>query len=185
MPLNKLREIVKEIQYKKKMTVEQVAESIGYSRVHLTKEMKKGENGPLLKLLLDKHGDILQNVSREEMKEQPHPESPLSNITIDRFIESHLKLIAATEEQAKALRIRAEAEKITAQNHSNLIKNNTDMVDMVKPIAHVPSESWKGEPAIERVVRELHDQNRQGKIKTEDQIRAVLNRFFVQTQNNA
>jgi hypothetical protein len=55
-----LKEIVKELQFLKKWTVEQVAESIGYSRVHLTKEMAKtGENDHLKKLLLDKHKDIL------------------------------------------------------------------------------------------------------------------------------
>lgn len=58
-----LEDYVKELQFKKKWTVEQVAKSIGYSRVHLTKEMKKGDNADLKRLLLDKHSDTLQNVS--------------------------------------------------------------------------------------------------------------------------
>jgi transcriptional regulator with XRE-family HTH domain len=63
-----LKDIVKEIQFRKNWTVEQVAGSIGYSRVHLTKEMSKGNNPSLIKLLFEKHNAALQNVSRETVK---------------------------------------------------------------------------------------------------------------------
>lgn len=46
-------------------SVEQVAQSIGYSRVHLQKEMTKGENQLFIELLKNHHYDILQSVSRE------------------------------------------------------------------------------------------------------------------------
>lgn len=59
-----LREIVREIQFKKDWTIEQVAESIGYTRVHLTKEMKKDASPLIADLLIEKYKDILQNVSR-------------------------------------------------------------------------------------------------------------------------
>lgn len=49
----------------KDWSVEQVATSIGYSRVHLQKEMKKGDNELLIELLKNHHYDILQSVSRE------------------------------------------------------------------------------------------------------------------------
>lgn len=65
-----LKEIVKEIQHKKEWTIEQVAISIGYSRVHLTKEMKKGTNDVLAAALIEKHGAILQNVTFEKLQDE-------------------------------------------------------------------------------------------------------------------
>ena len=62
-----LKEIVKKIQFLKDWTVEEVAQSIGYSRVHLSKEMKRGENDLLRNLLLETHKEILQNVSLNEV----------------------------------------------------------------------------------------------------------------------
>lgn len=63
-----LRDIVKEIQFAKDWTIEQVAKSIGYSRVHLTKEMAKGNNNELKNLLMDHHREILQNVSKGNIR---------------------------------------------------------------------------------------------------------------------
>jgi AraC-like DNA-binding protein len=63
-----LRDIVKEIQFAKDWTIEQVAKSIGYSRVHLTKEMAKGDNNELKTLLIDHHREILQNVSKGNIR---------------------------------------------------------------------------------------------------------------------
>lgn len=57
-----LEQLVKDIQYKKDWTIEQVADSIDYSRPHFAKEMKA--NNPKIKArLLEEHKEILQNVS--------------------------------------------------------------------------------------------------------------------------
>lgn len=61
---NTLKEIVKEIQFRKNWTVEEVAKSIKYSRVHLTREMAKGDNKELIDLLKERHKDLL-TVSNE------------------------------------------------------------------------------------------------------------------------
>src|SRR5690349_17201173 len=63
---NKLTELVKKIQYLKGWTIEQVAQSIDYTRPHLSKEMKKG-NDVIEKLLEQTHSDILQNVTSFEV----------------------------------------------------------------------------------------------------------------------
>ncbi len=66
---NKLAEIVSDIQYLKDMTVEQVADSIGYSRVHLTREMKKeGGNDEIAEMLAKKHADVLHSVTGDKGK---------------------------------------------------------------------------------------------------------------------
>jgi len=61
---NTLKQIVKNIQFVKGWSIEQVAQSIGYSRVHLNKAMNSADgNGEMEELLKVKHEDILQNVS--------------------------------------------------------------------------------------------------------------------------
>jgi hypothetical protein len=63
-----LKEIVKKIQFTRDLTVEDVAHSIGYSRVHLTKEMKK-EDSPLIEILLAKYKDIDEKIAIDYEKE--------------------------------------------------------------------------------------------------------------------
>ena len=66
-----LRYIVKEIQLKRNWTVEEVAESIGYSRVHLTREMqKKTENETLKQILLKEHNNILSLPESQLIEDQ-------------------------------------------------------------------------------------------------------------------
>lgn len=70
---NKLKDTVNKLQYLLKMTVEEVAMSIGYSRVHLTKQMNKKKDddvtNSLNSLLEDKHKGTLQNVSNEDQED--------------------------------------------------------------------------------------------------------------------
>ncbi len=54
---NKIREIVRQIQFKNDWTIAQVADSIGYSRVHLTRAIKEGSDS-VEKALMDKHRSI-------------------------------------------------------------------------------------------------------------------------------
>jgi len=58
-----IRALVKAVQFKLGLTVEQVAEGIGYSRVHLSNEMKKKSSPAVEQALYKKYGEILQNVS--------------------------------------------------------------------------------------------------------------------------
>lgn len=93
MPTSKLEQLVDKIKYLKSWTTKQVAESIDYSRVHLTKEMKKEESPRFIELLLNKHKDILQDVSKET---PPQPESQGLQgemALIDRLSRNNEKLI--------------------------------------------------------------------------------------------
>lgn len=59
---NDLVVIVDRIKFLKKWTVEEVAKSIKYSRIHLQKEMKKPNgNAQLVRLLKEKHAALLNN----------------------------------------------------------------------------------------------------------------------------
>ena len=117
---NTLRELVEEIQFKKRWTIEKVAASIGYSRVHLSKEMKR-PTSPLLKLLREKHNDILQNVSSNTEVNEPGMQYEIKDRenaqTVYKLVESN-RLIA--ESNAKM----AESNKILAKTNENL----TEMV---------------------------------------------------------
>lgn len=73
---NRIKEIVKQIQFKNDWTVAQVAESIGYSRVHLTRAIKEGSDF-VEKALMDKHRSVfvdqiaetVQTIAQEEATE--------------------------------------------------------------------------------------------------------------------
>lgn len=78
-----LTQIVKEIQFLKNWNVTQVAKSINYSRVHLSKEMKK-DNEQIKELLLAKHKDILQNVIKNTSNENNH--DPLEGKNTDEWM---------------------------------------------------------------------------------------------------
>lgn len=60
---NRLREIVKIVQLKKKWTLEQVAKSISYSRVHLGRLMKADAYHEVEDILAKKYADLLQNAT--------------------------------------------------------------------------------------------------------------------------
>ena len=58
-----LKELVKIIQAKRGgWTVEDVAKSVGYSRVHLTRLYTEGDTSDVEDLLRNRHADVLQNV---------------------------------------------------------------------------------------------------------------------------
>jgi hypothetical protein len=100
-----LREIVKEIQFAKDWTVEDVAKSIGYSRVHLTKEMSKGDNSELKKLLLSKHADTLQNVSRSKSKGNDDNETLIINADLNKHLKDLTKDIVQTKATVNILKV--------------------------------------------------------------------------------
>lgn len=58
---NSLKEIVKFVQLKNGWTLEQVAKSVGYSRVHLTRLMKEKKKSDVEDMILKKHASLFQN----------------------------------------------------------------------------------------------------------------------------
>lgn len=54
--------LLKEIQYKTGMTLEEIADKIGYSRPYLNNVKLKGGGGKIIGILKEKFKDILQNV---------------------------------------------------------------------------------------------------------------------------
>jgi hypothetical protein len=64
MESNRLRQIIKEIQYKRDLTIGQIAEFAGYTRVHLTKELKKGKSPKVEAKLMEVFKEDIQNVAK-------------------------------------------------------------------------------------------------------------------------
>lgn len=117
-----LRDIVKEIQFAKDWTIEEVAKSIGYSRVHLTKEMAKGNNNELKKLLIEEHSGILQNVSNK-------PGGKFNNINLsidkDEFQREVLEQIRQTRATVNILKLtvaKLAASKVGSEIEEELVK---------------------------------------------------------------
>jgi hypothetical protein len=62
---NEIDNIIKKVQYKTGKSLDDIAKDIGYSRPHLSKEKKKGDNEHLLQVLKTKYYNILQEVPQE------------------------------------------------------------------------------------------------------------------------
>lgn len=88
----KLRRIVKKIQYDNDWTIEEVAQSVGYSRVHLTREMKKEDSLEMEKVLENKFGVMVQNVSS-----QNKPMDIIANLTESNRMLAEATLILANK----------------------------------------------------------------------------------------
>lgn len=107
-----LRNLVKKIQFLKNWTAEQVAKSVGYSRVHLQREMKKEETSELEAMLKEKHSAVLQNASNVLLEKKGK-----QTVTND--------LSALIQGQAELI----ESQLVLAANHAeliNLLKANPD-----------------------------------------------------------
>ena len=82
---NTIRDLVSEIQFvhkKDKWTIAHVAKSIGKTRVTLQRAMRSPEeeaSKAIKALLIEKHGDVIQNVSRENSLNNP---LPLGNLVV-------------------------------------------------------------------------------------------------------
>lgn len=63
---NRISEIVDEIQYRQKLTHEQIANKIGYSRPYFTDALKKGTSKKLIIALEKSFPEIVQNVLSED-----------------------------------------------------------------------------------------------------------------------
>lgn len=68
---NQLEVLLNEIQLKTRLTLEEIAGEIGFSRPYLNKMKKTGGNDKIVKLLHEKYEDILQNdTSLSDMQAQ-------------------------------------------------------------------------------------------------------------------
>lgn len=108
-----LRNLVKKIQFLKNWTAEEVAKSVGYSRVHLQREMKKEEPSELEAILKAKHNDVLQSASNALLEKKLK-----QGVTND--------LSALIQGQAELI----ESQLVLAANHAeliNLLKANADV----------------------------------------------------------
>lgn len=100
-----LKEIVKKIQFAKDWSMEQVASSIDYSRVHLAREIKKKEKSELEDKLIEKHKDVLHvvsNVSRDTVS-TGNKSSPAVNKDLSSLIESNLTMSRSIEKNSNSL----------------------------------------------------------------------------------
>jgi hypothetical protein len=126
---NSLKDLVKEIQHKKKWNIEQVAASIGYSRVHLNRAMNKDGSFEIENLLKSTHADVLQDVTTDVTKD-----------TWKNFSESN--------------RMMAESVLIIAKNNEKLVDTNSFLVKE-KFTANAPASSKEVVAPIEPGLREL------------------------------
>lgn len=115
-----LRNLVKKIQFLKNWTAEEVAKSVGYSRVHLQREMKKQETSELEAMLKEKHHALLQNASNVLLEKKGK-----QTVTND--------LSALIQGQAELI----ESQLVLAANHAeliNLLKANSDKTKPPSPL---------------------------------------------------
>lgn len=97
-----LRQMVKKIQFERSLTIDEVAKSIKYSRVHLQREMKKEGHSPVIDILKEKYKDLLQNVSQVSKQiidiQDQEPSKELSSL-----IESNLTMARSIERNSTSL----------------------------------------------------------------------------------
>ena len=120
----RLRQIVKKLQFEYNWTVEKVAQSVGYSRVHLTREMKKDDSTEIEKVFEVKYGDMIQNVSQQELV------TPL--LIINKLTDQNRTLI---------------------DNNKTLTDNNKALVDLHKEFIEKIFSSLENNASIEPLVR--------------------------------
>jgi len=93
---NQLTILLDEIQFRKNITLEEIAETIGYSRPYLTSAKNSGrENKKLIGIIKETYSEILQNGTGKDKK-----------ITIDYDKESMVKDIMQLKALVKMLRAR-------------------------------------------------------------------------------
>ena len=120
---NKLKRLVKEIKFRKDWFTKDVAESIGYSREHLTKEMGKGDNNDIINLLLQKHSDILHDVMSDFLEESDDGQSKIKKEDL-----TMQALVRLTENNS----VLVEAHNKIADSHKNITNSNNELVMMLK-----------------------------------------------------
>lgn len=100
---NTLKEIVRLIGFHKQMTVKEIAASIGYSRVHLQKELAKGDNPNLMRLLVDKYGEVIPGVSPSTNGTQKTPDTAPGLLDRLKDKDEIIRLLKEREQLQKSL----------------------------------------------------------------------------------
>lgn len=82
---NSIRKLVKDIQYTTELTLDEIADKLGYSRSYFRNEVSKGRSKSVLETIQAKFKDIIeQNVSRET-------QNGLTNVPdVDQFLVSKM-----------------------------------------------------------------------------------------------
>lgn len=120
-----LTQMVKKIQFEKELTIDEVAKSINYSRVHLQREMKKEGASPVIDILRNKYKDVIQNVSSEN-----HGVNTNELIqAINRLTESTEKIVQSNNEAVASNK--GVTEKV-AETNMKLADTNAELVQLLK-----------------------------------------------------
>lgn len=154
MESNRLRQIIKEIQYKTDLTIEEIAKVAGYTRVHITKELKKESSPKVEARLLEAFQGILQNDAKNEslsINENPGEQDRDKDKIIElqseviRLLKEKEQLISNLSEIAKAL-ARIEGSLADAKTGESTLasQNETKEVQKLATIAEYGSNVRKG-----------------------------------------
>lgn len=128
-----LRQMVKKIQFERGLTIEEVAESVKYSRVHLQREMKKEGDSPVIDILKEKYRGVLHNVSQasgqiSDIRDQVPNHNEILN-SINKLIESNQKILESNSEAIASNKVVTEK---VANTNDKLANTNAELVQMLK-----------------------------------------------------
>jgi hypothetical protein len=123
------------------LTIEEVAKSIGYSRVHLTKEMKKEASPDMERILIDKYKAILQNDSNGNQNDKYHFEADTSKL-VSEMIE---QVVAVTAKQNILTPIIYELYAAHRNEMMTRVVNEVDnmIASEVKRLLEIIQQKWK------------------------------------------
>lgn len=145
-----MEEIVRRIKYVKALTTEQVADSIGYSRVYLTRVMKNEGSSDLEKILTEKYKDVFQNVTLTVTQPQADADYKKLHVKYVQSLEDIVSLqkqIAVLEKQLIAALSSAAAQsnapgKVLNQNQHKFAGTDTPE----EKIEYKKGENRRGKP---------------------------------------
>jgi hypothetical protein len=131
-----LRELVETIQRKKKLTIEQVASRIDYSRVHLSRAMKSNNNPEIRKALIHEFPEVLQNDTLDDTQnDRVTDKLPL-------VVDPLTSLIYATRENSQANQLHAQANYLQAKARLVEAENTKKLIDQIaKPTGGGPADN--------------------------------------------
>jgi hypothetical protein len=167
-----LQDLVKDVQYKLKLTKAQVAERVGYSRVHFSTMMKNNSEEGRKKMYLE-FSDILHNVRNGAQiinEPPPHEASESEKFykeTISDLRVIGLRLSNTNEETAVANRV--------------LVENQKKLIDVLKqmhdPIAGA-AKGTRDHPPLNLVIDRLAEMGVPKYWKTPAAGKSVLGKFL-------
>jgi transcriptional regulator with XRE-family HTH domain len=175
---NKLADIIAEIQFKTKLTQEEIAERIGYSRPYLSNAIKKNAGGKVYQTIMKEFGEVLQNVSFSNNEDEHKNADPVLET------ENNLAHIsAAHNELSLAHRLQSEILLIEAKKGQSLGDTNKELVLLLKnsgaPLKNEPAPL----PPFEVAYYELLQVGvLEGRWRSMDEARAKLDKIVYENQ---